>query len=160
MTLADFKRRASEERSGLRRIFEQAREHLRPIELVRLIAHLEEVKPVTIIDQRGHRRRVEEPFKLRPKDRRMLALALLDSGVGESRIPPLAGVSERTWRRIRADRGRQTPETGGHGGLNKPRNRPFSTPQVSSPILSFDASSGALLTLARHRQLLHALGAI
>ena len=66
--LADFKRRASRERTGLREIYTEAERILSAVEHVRLAEHLEQLIPRHTLDRSGHRRRVEPPFRRRPAD--------------------------------------------------------------------------------------------
>ncbi|MGI8462184.1 MAG: hypothetical protein ACR2OC_11225 [Solirubrobacterales bacterium] len=159
--LKHWKRSASANRCQLRWLYEQAIEHLDPVDLSRLASHLESITPITIIDKAGHRRRAEDRFKLRPKDRRDLAAALLLHGVAERKVPSLVSLSRSTWWRIRADYRAGTLETTLIRRCSKRSDVSFRDGAGGRPTqrtYSFDATSGADLTFEAQRALRSVLG--
>ena len=163
--LGYWKSRATEDRAGLREMWDRAQVHLEPLALAELAKHLAKIRPLHLKGDNGWVA-VEPPFRLRPKERRALATALLESGVSEPKAFALVpGVSPSTRARIvreRASRTAETPKTSRKSGLNKPgsKSKRSSVGGRAHPpsTLSFDASSGGDLTPARHRELLRRLG--
>ena len=140
--LADFKRRASRDRAGLREIYTEAEHVLSAVEHVRLAEHLEQLIPRHTLDRSGHRRRVEPPFRRRPADKRRQALALLAAGYPESGIPTLLELPPSTWSRYRRQFAELTPKTGVTNGLDKRSNRS----KRSTPVGGVESGCQALRT--------------
>ena len=124
-------------------IYETARENgCTPKDLARLVSDLRERHP---------------KWKLGKCHRDRLVDELLSSGATAARIADRLGCHPRTVAR-RAGADAATSQVGVTDRINK-RSKPDKTRgRVRSPILSFDASSGALLTSERLRAIRDALG--
>ena len=116
-------------RSGAAEVYAVARRELGPVELGRLLLHL---------------RRIDPDWRLSLKERRRLAVELIEAGVPDSRIIEQTEVSRTTLWRIRRDlvdkpnRARK-PALQSGGFVS---NRPTLTRRLSGPILHVEASSG------------------
>lgn len=142
MTLADFIREAKADRRGLRNLFEQSGDYLTAVEWAKFGRTLESIRP----KEKGGRQ-VEPNFELAPKDRRAIAIALLDEGVDEKKIPSLVSLSRSTWWRIRAG---HTPKTPPADPMNKRRDVSNRRTPVGRPTPAYlDATSGGNLEAER-----------
>jgi hypothetical protein len=170
-TLRDYLRAAKRKHSDPEAIFETAAGNgFTPIQLARVVEALRSTHP---------------GWRLRKRDRDPLVAALLDVGKGQSWVADSLGCHPRTVRRCAASRKAGvrdgfikppkpdktrvpvlTPTRTSCGGTWLRNSeligkRPTDTRRPgphAPPILSFDASSGADLTLGRHRELLDRLG--
>jgi hypothetical protein len=130
-------------------------------ELALLATRLRSVDPPTRVDSRGYHVQTEPRFELRPKERRELAARLIGAGHADDvTARNQTGVSRTTWWRIRRDV--EEADNGGLTPLSEPRSdaglRVSKPPPAGcSPILHFDATSGAA-DIGAIRRLLGATG--
>jgi hypothetical protein len=136
----------AEEFGGVRDQWERAvADGLSPHVLVELASRLRLVEPPHKLE-RGYKVETEPRFKLRAKERRALAVRLIESGRVDDRWARRLGMSRTTWWRIRRELegGRNgqptpTPQPSVDAGL-RVSNRAAPTAGFS---WHFDASSGA-----------------
>lgn len=142
--LSPYLRAAHRKHGDPEAIFQTAATRLDAKQLARLVSDL---------------RATHRDWKLHKRQRDPLIDDLLAIGVKAARIAEQLGCHPRTVaRRVPADAEGFGP-TPTHR-INKRAERDKTRVRAESPILSFDASSGAVLTAPRHRQLLHSLGVL
>jgi len=113
--------------------------------LGRLAARLRSLDPPARVDSRGYRIETEARFKLKSREKRALAAALIDAGVADGQIVLWSGISRSTLWRVHQDRqnGGLTPlsDPASDAGL-RVSNRPNVEYRSSLPMFHFDATSG------------------
>lgn len=117
---------------------------LAPADLGRLAARLRSMEPPKV-RVRGYWTQGPR-FKLRPKERRELAVSLLEAGVEDRQIRKWTGMSRTVLWRLHHEREQNgglttTSEPSVHAGLSvsKPPNRTYLS---NPPMFHFDATSG------------------
>jgi hypothetical protein len=120
---------AQAKRSGAEATYTVARRELEPRELGCLLLHL---------------RRVDPDWSLPVKERRRLAVDLVEADVPDSAVIEQTGVSRTTVWRIRRDLVARPnrPRNPAFQSGESVSNRPTLTRRSSGPILCFDASGG------------------
>ena len=102
-TLDHYTRQA--ELSGAPTAWELAQaDRLTPTDLGRLAARLRSIDPPARRDARGYRIETAARFRLKPKERKQLAISLITDGVKDTQIIMWTGISRTTLWRIHQER--------------------------------------------------------
>ena len=79
-------------------------DRLTPTDLGRLAARLRSLDPVARRDARGYRIETARRFRLKPRERKQLAISLIGDGVKDTQIVMWTGISRTTLWRVHQDR--------------------------------------------------------